>query len=57
MFKKIENLTSAKIAHMVYSIYTNAVQDTLPTNIDSITTKILFIYEKGAWMINLQSIR
>jgi hypothetical protein len=42
---------------MVYSIYTNAVQDTLPTNIDSITTKILFIYEKGAWMINLQSIR
>jgi hypothetical protein len=29
----------------------------LPTNIDSTTTKTLFIYGKGAWMIKLQSIR
>jgi hypothetical protein len=42
---------------VVHSIYKNAAQDTLPTNIDSITTKILFFYEKGAWMIKLQSIR
>jgi hypothetical protein len=32
------------------------VQDTLPTNIDSTTTKTLFIYGKGAWIIRLQSI-
>ena len=29
----------------------------MPTNIDSTTTKTLFIYGKGAWMIKLQSIR
>jgi hypothetical protein len=35
----------------------NAAPDTLPTNIDSTTTKTLFIYEKGSQMIKLQSIR
>ena len=29
----------------------------MPTNIDSTTTKTLFIYGKGARMIKLQSIR
>jgi len=35
----------------------NVAQDTLPINIDSTTTKTLFIYGKGARMIKLQSIR
>jgi hypothetical protein len=35
----------------------NFLQDILPTNIDSTTSKTLFIYGKGARMIKLQSIR
>jgi hypothetical protein len=35
---------------------TQYTQDTLPTNIDSTTTKTLFIYGMGTRMIKLQSI-
>jgi hypothetical protein len=42
---------------VVHSIFKNAAQDILPTNIDLTTTKTLFIYGKGAQMIKLQAIR